>query len=89
MSEDGHIGKTHGEFSVCQFFANEDAGYEYTRRWVSGEEAVEAFKHYTTSVAARHGFTKRVIITDGGDCVNFEWIYGKGITFPPQESIEE
>jgi hypothetical protein len=28
------------EFSVCQFFANGD--YEYVRRWVSAQEAVQA-----------------------------------------------
>ena len=71
-----------GEFSVCQFFP--DGSYEYVRRNVSAEEAVTAVKHYTTSVGARIGITKRVIITDGDDCVNFEWEFGKGITFPPQ-----
>lgn len=66
-------------FSVCQFF--EDGSYEYVRRFVSLEEAVKAAKHYTSSVAAKLGVTRRVIITDGGDCINFEWQYGKGVTF--------
>ncbi len=73
---------TTGEFSVCQFF--EDDSYEYVRRFVSAEEAVEAAKHYTSSVGARLGMTRRVIITDGGDQTNFEWQFGKGITFPPE-----
>lgn len=68
-----------GEFSVCQFF--KDGTYEYTRRFVSAEEAVKAFNHYTTSVAARMGITVRVIITDGGDCTNAEWQFGKGVVF--------
>jgi len=72
-----------GEFSVCQFFA--DDSYEYVRRFVDAETAVVASKHYTTSVGARMGFTKRVIITDGGDCCVFEWKFGEGITFPPME----
>jgi hypothetical protein len=72
------------EFSVCQFF--EDGSYEYVRRNVSAEEAVNAAKHYTTSVGARMGMTKRVIITDGGDCTNFEWKYGEGITYPPRNA---
>lgn len=76
---DGHLGQTDGEFSVCQFFT--DDSYEYVRRYVSAEEAVTAAKHYTSSVGAKLGTTKRVIITDGGDCVNFEWQHGKGITF--------
>lgn len=81
-NEDGHIGKTHGEFSVCQFFENDT--YEYVRRYVSAEEAVEAAKHYTTNVATKLGATKRVIITDGGDCTNFEWKRGEGVTYPKQ-----
>lgn len=72
-----------GEFSVCQFF--EDGSYERVREGVSAEEAVHAFGHYTTNVVARLGIiVERVIITDGGDCVNMEWIRGKGITFPPE-----
>lgn len=72
------------EFSVCQFFDN--GTYEYVRRFVSAEEASEAFKHYCTSVGARMGMTVRVIITDGGDCINAEWIYGKGLVYPPKEN---
>lgn len=72
------------EFSVCQFF--EGGSYEYVRRYVSAEEAVTAFQHYTTSVGARIGTTQRVIITDGGDCTNMEWAHGKGIVFPKPET---
>jgi hypothetical protein len=68
-----------GEFSVCQFF--DDGTSEYVRRFVSAEEAVKAAKHYTESVGARLGMTVRVIITDGGDCTNFEWKFGEGITY--------
>ena len=67
------------EFSVCQFFA--DDSYEYVRRNVGAEEAVKAAHHYCNSVGAKMGMTKRVIITDGGDSVYFEWQYGKGVTF--------
>jgi hypothetical protein len=84
---DGHIGNTEGEFSVCQFF--KDDSYEYVRRYVSAEEAVEAAKHYTTSVGARFGTTKRVIVTDGGDYTNFEWKFGEGITYPPKDGTQQ
>lgn len=73
------------EFSVCQFF--QDGSYEYVRRFVTAEEAMKAFKHYITSVGALMGTTQRVIITDGGDFTNMEWLYGQGITFPAQEEI--
>jgi len=83
MSEpSGRIGRTEGEFSVCQFFI--DDTHEYTRRFVSAEEAVQAFSHYTQSVAVKMGLVKRVIITDGGDCITMEWQAGKGPTFPPE-----
>jgi hypothetical protein len=67
------------EFSVCQFF--EDDTFEYVRRFVAPQEAVDTFMRYINTVGARLGTTKRVIITDGGDCVNAEWVFGKGITF--------
>lgn len=70
-----------GEFSVVQFF--EDRSYEYVRRFVSAKEAVETCKHYTTCVGAKIGTTVRVIITDGGDNINFEWKYGEGVVYPP------
>lgn len=66
-------------FNVVQFF--EDESSEYVRTNVSAEEAVKAAKHYCTSVGARLGMTRRVIITDSGDFINFEWKFGKGITF--------
>ena len=69
------------EYSVCQFF--DDGSCEYVRRFVGDKEAVEAFKHYISSVGARIGTTKRVILTDGGDSINLEWEFGKGITYPP------
>lgn len=72
------------KFNVVQFF--EDESYEYVRRYVLLNEAIEAFKHYTTSVAARIGVTKRVIITDRGDCTVAEWEFGKGLVWPKKEN---
>lgn len=69
------------EFSVCQFFENDS--YEYVRRFVSPEEAVEVAIRYSTSVGAKIGTTNRVIITDSGDCCTWEWKFGEGVVFPP------
>jgi hypothetical protein len=69
-----------GEFSVCQFF--KDGSYEYVRRYVDGETAVNVAQHYTRNVATQIGVVERVIITDGGDYTVFEWLPGKGVTFP-------
>jgi hypothetical protein len=79
---------TVGEFSVCQFFSK-DESYEYVRRGVSAEEAVDAAAHFTSSVGARMGIIDRVIITDGGDSICFEWKQGEGVTFPPREKAKE
>jgi len=79
--------KEYPEWSVCQFFM--DGSYEYVRHHVMAEEAVKAFRHYTTSVGARIGTTVRVIITDGGDCISMEWEHGKGITFPKPEDDKQ
>jgi hypothetical protein len=68
------------EFSVVQFFKN--GAYEKVRQFVSADEAVAAFSHYTDNVATKIGLVVRVIITDGGDCINMEWQRGKGITYP-------
>lgn len=70
------------EYSVCQFFP--DGTHEYVRRFVTAEEAVKAANHYCQSVGAKMGMVDRVIITDGGDCTNFEWQRGKGVTYPTE-----
>lgn len=70
------------EFSVYQFFP--DDSYECVRQWVSIEDATNAAIHYCSSVGARMGTTMRVIITDGGDAIVFEWTHADGITFPEQ-----
>jgi len=73
-----------GEFSTYQFFGDgPNALNERVREFVCAEEAVDAAIFYTTNVSAKIGMTKRVIITDGGDCVVWEWQYGKGVIFPP------
>jgi hypothetical protein len=59
------------EFSVYQYFPDES--YERVKSFVSAEEAVRAAYHCATSVGAKIGTTRRVIITDGGDCIAFEW----------------
>lgn len=70
-----------GEFSVCQFFKTGE--YEYVRRFVSAEEALTAFKHYTTNVAVKMGIIEQVIITDGGEFINAQWKNGR-YTYPPE-----
>lgn len=68
-----------GEFSVYQEFEN--GMQECVRTRVDAENAVKAAKHYTESVGAQIGTTKRVFITDGDDYTCFEWKHGLGVTF--------
>jgi hypothetical protein len=72
-----------GEFSVYQFFA--DTQCERVLSFVDGRTAVEQAKALALSVGGRLGMTKRIIITDGGDCTVFEWKFGQGVVFPPKE----
>jgi hypothetical protein len=67
-------------FSVCQFFR--DGSYKYVRRGVAPGEALDAALHCSSSVAARLGMVRRVIIVDMLDCVNWEWRFGEGVVFP-------
>lgn len=68
------------EFSVYQYLGDEMM-QEKVRDHVSAEEAVKAAEFYTNNVAAKLGITRRVIITDGGDSLCFEWKQGEGVTF--------
>jgi len=70
------------QYAVAVFYLDES--YEYVARWVDGETAVRTFKRMTESIAARCGLVRRVIVTDGGDNCNMEWIYGVGHTYPPE-----
>ena len=71
---------TNERYSVYQFF--DDGTNEQVRAGVFLDEAMKAAKHYTTSVAVQIGVVKRVIVTDGGDDIVFEWQYGVGVVFP-------
>ncbi len=70
-----------GEYSVCQFFENDT--HEYVLRFVDAETAVVRAAALAKSVGGRIGTTKRIIITDAGDSIVFEWIHGQGIVYPP------
>jgi hypothetical protein len=66
------------QFSVTLFFNNNKR--IQVRRFVSAQDAYNAFQHYTHSAGARLGLTVRVIIADASGCVVREWKYGQGIT---------
>lgn len=71
------------QFSVYQFFP--DGISECIVRFTDVKTALHTAYHYTHNVSAFAGITQRVIITDGGDCIVFEWTFGEGITFPTNE----
>jgi len=75
------------QYSVnCEF---SDGTQTYTKRWVTVEEATGEFEHVISSVAAKTGLLKRVIITDGGDMTNAIWEQGKGIVYPTPEDLKK
>ncbi len=69
------------EFSTYEFY--EGGSYTALCKYVSAKQSVDEAQKVIVGPDAKSGKVKRVIITDGGDCTNFEWEYGKGITFPP------
>lgn len=68
-------------FNVVQFFAS--GGREYVKRRISAEEAVKDVMQRIYFPAARAGLVNKIIITDNGDFMVFEWQYKKGVVFPP------
>jgi hypothetical protein len=69
------------QYSVCLWFM--DGQYDYDVRFVSMERAVERANQIAHSIGGKLGTTTRIIVTDGGDSIVWEWQYGQGITFPP------
>jgi hypothetical protein len=70
------------EFSVYQWFP--DGQYEKVERLVSAEVALRRAASLSQSIGARLGTTVRVIITDGGDNITWEWKHGMGVIFPKE-----
>jgi len=70
-----------GEFSVYQFFAG-DAGHERVASYIDAESAVKLAAQLSRSLGGRLGTTARIIITDGGDSIAFEWLHGQGVVYP-------
>jgi len=69
------------------WFSPREGDYEYDVRFVDAETAVKRAHSIINSVGGRAGFISRVIITDGGDCITFEWDRDHGIVFPTKEDL--
>ena len=72
-----------GPFTLWQFFF--DGSHEEVATVDEQLAAVLRARDLVTSVGARVGTTKKVIIADGEGFRVFEWVRGKGIVFPPRE----
>ena len=70
------------EFSV--YWWDRDDGQHEELRFADVDRVMRAFGRLTMGPAAMAGMVKRVIVTDGGDCICAEWKDGKH-TFPPHE----
>lgn len=73
------------EFSVWIFFP--DGSHLAEGRWLGAEESVNLARDVTRRPAAQIGIIERVIITDGGDDICFEWKFGQGVTYPSWEHV--
>lgn len=71
-----------GEFSVY-WWDNQECPHEELR-FVDGETAVRKVFMLINCPATKLGWIKRIVVTDGGDCTNVEWLRSEGIVFPPE-----
>jgi len=67
------------------FWWDRDGGQHKELSFVEAMPAMKACARLTQGPASVLGIVDRVIITDSSDCTCFEWIKGKGITFPTKE----
>lgn len=74
-----------GEFSVYAY--GPDGGYERILAHVDARSAMVT-AHMEIDIAPNQR-TSRIIITDGGDCIAFEWRKGLGVTFPHRTGHHE
>lgn len=65
------------QFSVYIFY--DDGSYEAVERYVKLEPAKEIMERL---VSTNLKLWNRLIITDGGDFIVFEWKEGQGVTWP-------
>jgi hypothetical protein len=66
-----------------------DGSYEQVKSSVSAEEATRTAIALVRSIGGKLGTTKRVIITDSDDFINWEWKFGEGIVYPPELARKE
>ena len=68
------------QFSVCRFYAN--GTYEYSARWISFHNAIKELARCANDFDSEIGATLRIIIVDGLDLINVEWVRGQGLVYP-------
>lgn len=59
-----------------------DGMYDIADRDLLPRDAVELVKLIVDRIKGRGRIVQRITIVDDGDFTNFEWTYGKGVTFP-------
>ncbi len=69
-----------GEFSV--WWQDPQGTNHPEARYIAAEEAVKLALSLCVRPAAMIGVIADVKITDGGDCTNFHWVYGRGVIYP-------
>lgn len=74
------------EFSV--YWLDPEGTSNPEKRFVTAIEAMRCVADLILRPAAVAGIINRVVITDGGDCIVFEWLHGQGVVWPPEQEIE-
>lgn len=70
-------------FDVWFFYP--DGTHTKERSCIPAIEAVKFAIQATQRPAARLGILTKIMITDPGDCCNWCWEFGKGVTFSGKE----
>jgi hypothetical protein len=74
-------------FDVWLFYRS---GYhDRAEEQLPAEQAVEAAKRFSESVGAKTGLAQEIRIVDNMDNCVFQWLHGKGVTFPPRDPVDE
>jgi hypothetical protein len=74
-------------YAVYQFFL--DGTNEQVGEGLADKAAIERAADFVRRPAATIGIIARVIVTNEGDEIVFEWRHGEGIVFPPGFADQE
>jgi len=74
------------EFSVYWWYEN---GHYQSVQYIPAEAAIKKSLNLVEGDQCKAGLITRIIVTDDGDCIAFEWLKDKGVVFPTPPATKE